>query len=413
MTLKLKVSKIKYALLYSLLFLAAMNFQAKFFYYVYTSFLVIFITQKRLRVDRVSLLYLFVGCIMALYNYKEGMLSMIRCLAHYCFYLIGLNLLTDEGPPREKTAQLEKVETRGFLLLAMISTGSFVHYGLNYLYNLGKSLGRNTNDIWTGQPMAATGQNALACLMIGFSVAMIFMPQKKWHRIAAAFALALMLLYNMVLSTRTMIVMLLIIVVVGIVFVQKESYGKQKIRIIIAAMFFILAALMVYLLDIGGIQEYIKDSSIYSRFRGYGLFNWNSKTSRMYIKAHYLRNMYKYPLGGVHSRAKYGYAHDLLLDGYDEYGIVVFLLLVAILIHGGVQLYRILKRTDYSTGFKLSLLLVYVAILLEFTVEPILPGMQWLFACYCLVNGCITAMNRIDNRCKKRSMQSPNESLAD
>jgi len=412
MTLKIRVSTIKYALLYSLLFLAAMNFQAKFFYFVFATFLVVLVSKTRLRIDRASFLYFFVCCMMALYNNKEGLISMLRCLAHFCFFLVGLNFVTEDGVPEEKTALLEKVEKRGLWLLAVISTGSFTHYGLNFFYNFGRSLGRNTNDIWTGQRMAATGQNALACLMLGFSVAMLILPGKKWHRLAAICAIALMLGYNMVLSTRTMIVMLLILVVVGFGFLQKGLRRGQRTKAFVAVVLFALLAVIAYLLDIGGIQEYIKDSSLYGRFRGYGIFSWD-ETSRLYAKVQFLKNMYKYPFGGMHSRARYGYAHDLLLDGYDEYGIVVFLLLIAILIHGGVQLYRTLKRTGYSFRFKLSLLLVYAAILLEFTIEPILPGMQWLFACYCLINGCITAMNRVDSRCRKRSMRSPNESLAD
>ena len=105
-------------------------------------------------------------------------------------------------------------------------------------------------------------------------------------------------------------------------------------------------------------------------------------------------------------RARFGYAHDLLLDAYDEYGVVAFLLLVAILIQGGLQVYRLLRYSNYSGGFKLALLLIYVAILLEFWVEPILAGMQWLFACYCLINGCVTGMNLSERRYRKRSMQS-------
>lgn len=412
MTLKLKVSKIEYVLLYGLLFLAAMNFQAKFFYFVYTSFFVTLVMQKRLRIDRAALLYLFACGIMAIYNHKEGMLSMIRCLAHFCFYLVGLNLITEEGQTKDKSALLARIEKRGFFLIAMISLGSFTHYGLNFLYNIGKSLGRNTNDIWTGQQMAATGQNALACLMLGFSIAMLFSPRKKWHRVGALFAIVLMILYNMVLSTRTMIVMLLALLVVAFVFVQKGSPSSQKRKVLVVVILLALLTVMAYIFNIGGLQEYIHRSSLYSRFRGYGMFTWN-ETSRLYRKVHYIKNMHKYPFGGMHLRAQYRYAHDLLLDGYDEYGIVVFLLLIAILIHGGMQLYRILKRSSYSFSFKISLLLIYSAILLEFMIEPILPGMQWLFACYCLINGCITAMNRIDTQCRKRSMQSPNESFTD
>ena len=92
-------------------------------------------------------------------------------------------------------------------------------------------------------------------------------------------------------------------------------------------------------------------------------------------------------------RSQYGYAHDLLLDGYDEYGILGLLMLLGILASGVRALYRLMIRTDYAKENKLAFLCVNCAVWLVFYVEPILPGMQWLFACYALMNGIMDAMN--------------------
>lgn len=118
-----------------------------------------------------------------------------------------------------------------YRLLAVASLGSFTHYLLNYLYNRGASVGRNTNDIWSGQAMAATGQNALACLMLGLSCAMLFFPMKKWHRWPAAASIAVMLLYNMTLACRTMLVMLGILLLLVMLYPRKDTgYGMQLAR---------------------------------------------------------------------------------------------------------------------------------------------------------------------------------------
>ena len=102
-------------------------------------------------------------------------------------------------------------------------------------------------------------------------------------------------------------------------------------------------------------------------------------------------------------RARYSFAHDLLLDAYDEYGVIVFLLLIVILIVGVAHLYRLLRRTGYGESIKLATLLISCAVLLEFTVEPILAGIPWLFSCYCLINGCVTGMNITHTRNKKET----------
>lgn len=404
MTLKIKVSKIKYVLLYGLLFLAAMNFQAKFFYFVYFSFFVILVMQKRLRIDRTAILYLCTCGIMALYNRNEGLLSMIRCFAPCCLYLVGLNLNPIEAAPG--AVALRRSENRGYALLAAISAGSFAHYGMNFLYNLGTSMGRNTNDIWTGQRMAATGQNALACLMMGFAVSMLFLPRKKWHRLAAVGMIGLMLLYNLVLSTRTMLVIMAALIAIGVLYFWNHAeFGIRRMKLVSMMVLFVLGAGAAYGLNVGGIRDYLLDSPLFNRMGG-SLSTVLDNDSRTNTKLMFLKNMYRYPFGGLHLRAKYQYAHDLLLDGYDEYGVVTFLLLIAILILGAVQVYRLLRKTTYSDTFKLALLLIYTAVLLEFTVEPIFAGMPWLFSCYCLVNGCVAGMNKSYDRSRRRSIAS-------
>ena len=61
----------------------------------------------------------------------------------------------------------------------------------------------------------------------------------------------------------------------------------------------------------------------------------------------------------------------------------------------------------------LDQLLKVIAILLEFLMEPILAGMQWLFACYCLINGCVVGMHMSYRRFKKGEFNPQNESITD
>ena len=138
----------------------------------------------------------------------------------------------------------------------------------------------------------------------------------------------------------------------------------------------------------------IRESTLFSRFEGSFTYLVDIE-SRVHTKMRFLTQLVDYPFGDCHIRSMYGYAHDLLLDAYDEYGMLVFCMLCCILIIGMVQLFSLLRRTGYTESFMLMLLLIYCAILLEFAVEPILVGMPWLFSCYCLINGCVTGMNRI------------------
>lgn len=396
MALKLNLSKVKNVAVLALLFLAAMNFQAKFFYFVFLSLFVVVVVQRRIKADFISLIYMMLSVVMALYNAHEGVLSMLRCLAPFFFYLVGMNMVDDIPKTIAKEQETDFAQKQGYTILVVISLGSFSHYAMNFFYNFGSTIGRNTNDIWTRVPMAATGQNALACLMLGLATAMIFLPIKKWHRYAAVAAIVMMLAYNLVLAGRTLIVILLVLLLIGLFYPKaKVKNAPKKTKTIVEIVLFVLAILVIYLMNIGGIRDYVENSLLFNRFGG-SLDSFANNSERSNTRLAFLSEMLNYPFGGLHLREKYGYAHDLLLDGYDEYGILGFVLLIAVLVTGIFQLCINHRCTAYTKEFKLALLLIYFAILLEFMVEPILAGMPWLFSCYCLINGCVTGMNRVN-----------------
>lgn len=402
MKLRLKINKIKNILIYFFLFLAAMNFQAKFFYFVFIVFFLI-VLQRRIKLSDMSVVYLALCILMAFYNYKEGLMSILRCLSPLFFYLVGLNIVKNSDGRALHRYGIYTAEMDCYLVLVMISFGSFTHFILNYFYNFGKFLGRNTNDIWTGGVMAATGQCALACMMIGLSVSMLFAPIKKWHRLVACASIVFMMLYLLVLATRTPIVIFLVSLLIGLVYCVINSRNvTKKVRSILFFSIFLVVILLSYMMNVGGIQDFVKSSAIYERFAG----SWSTITensSRNDAKLSFLMDGIKYPFGGLNMRRKYGYAHDLLLDGYDEYGLLALILMIVILVAGIVQLYKVLRCDTISKELKLTLLLIYVAVLLEFTVEPILEGMPWLFSCYCLINGCMSSLNWSCYRQGKRS----------
>lgn len=391
MVLRLETRWMKNALLYALLFLAAMNFQAKFFYFVFISFLAMIVFQRGLKANIPSLIYLVLGIVMAVYNAGEGVLSMIRCFAPFCFYLVGMNVAS-ETVQRDPDA-VQTVQKQGYSVLMAIALGSFAHYIVNFIYNSGASIGRNTRDIWTGAAMAATGQSAMACLMMGMAVAMLFYPFKKRQRLAALACIALILLYNLSLATRTLLVILLILLCTAFaVHVRLCGGGYQITRYLMGFGVLVAGVAAAYGLNIGGLRDYVMESMFFERF-GESLMMLTSNSGRMAAKLAFIRNAPQYPFGGLHLRRRFSYAHDLLLDGYDEYGLLGLIPLAAILITGTLQLCRIMRYPTFSREFKLALLLMYAAVLLEFMVEPILAGMPWLFSCYCLINGCMTGMN--------------------
>lgn len=395
MELKIDVGKIKNAVVCTLLFFAAINFYSKYFYFAFASLLFMFLLQKKIIIDLTSVIYILPCLLMAVYNRNEGVLSMLRCFAPVLLYWVGYNMTVVRSQEDGAAADFDPAEAQknSYLLLLVMSFGSFSHYILNYVINFGKQIGRNTNDIWTGSAMAATGQTALACLMLGLAVAMIILPPRRGFRAIGAVCIVGVLAYNLILACRTSIVILLIVFAVGFLYamrVLEDRGAKQRLRFCIIGSFLLLAVIFAF--DIGGIQKIVMNSSLFARFSALSKVT-SSSFPRLRAKLAFLSAAYKYPFGGLNMRAMYGYAHDLLLDGYDEYGAAGFIMLAGIIVSGMRRLWIFLRRTDHAASLKLAFLCVYAAVLLEFCVEPILTGMAWLFPFYCLINGSLTGLN--------------------
>ena len=226
---------------------------------------------------------------------------------------------------------------------------------------------------------AATGQTALACLMIGLSISMLLMPRKKYSRLIGIFAILGILVYNVILAGRTVIVISLIALTLGFIFTVKATKQiDKKVKLFGWIIFFLILVFLIWNFNVGGIKDTFKDSNLYLRFFGTGADNLE-ESGRLERKTLFLKNMLDYPFGGLYLRDKYGYAHDLLLDGYDEYGFSVLILLIIILFNGIKNLLRFCKNSQIRLFVRTSFFCVYISVLLEFCVEPIFSGMQWLF----------------------------------
>ena len=385
--------------LYLILFCASLNFVSRFYVFAFLAFFIFLLTRKTFEINNCAFLYIFLCVLMLFYHYDDGVLGMLKCLSYCFFYLIGYSVVQDGldlSLACEET-QNKSVKNAHSILL-WVSSGSFMHYALNFIINVNQDLGRDTNDIWSGETMAATGQAALGCLMLGIAIAMLIFPRKKGQRLIGGALLLSIMAHNLILAGRTLIVICLVVFVLGIAFYLKNSNNFStglKVFGWVAAIG--IGGIMMYVFNIGGIKDAIMSSNLVNRFTGDYASNVLD-SGRGSIKLSYLQNMWKYPWGGLHMRDEFNYAHDLWLDGYDEDGIFALVLLIGITLTGLRDLIVFLRNQKFYLGYKISFVCVYSSILLVFCVEPILAGMQWLFACYCLINGCLAGVNSVSNQ---------------
>lgn len=375
-----------------LLFMAAMNFQAKFFYFAFGAAFVCLLGGRKIELNKFSLVYFLLGLLLALYSFSGGVKVMLRFFSCVLLYLVGYNFVSYHS--NKKTAE------KGYLLLVVISLGSYSHYIMNYLLNINEEVGRNTIDIWSKEVWNATGQSALACLMIGLSVAWLLCPKRKIMRLFSILAFVGVFLYSLILAGRTVFALIALGFVIGFLFLLlNQKKLSDSIKLISIVLGLILLIFVLITLNVGGIKDIIIESNLYQRFQDSSLSDLLN-TGRSSRKEYFLKNMHRHPWGGLHMRTEVGYAHDLLLDAYDEFGIFAFLLLVAILLKGLLGLFKLCCNRSVSLCYRMAFLCIYAVVLLEFCVEPILAGMPWLFIWYCLINGLIDGINNRHRKAK-------------
>lgn len=370
------------------LFLGAMNFITRYYYWFFIAFFLFCLLVKKIRLDG-SLIWLL-GLSLSILLFSKGatdsITNMLKPFVYPLCYLMGSGLLKHYKTNSEKETN-ENLIVKVLIILAL---GLLVHLLLNLFTNIG-SVDRNTVDFWTKDTLSATGQTALSCLPIAMICACLFLKTKKWHKILAIIGLLLIMYYGLVLASRTIFVFIIleILFIVAYRFFTSKQKNNYIIKVIVFLGVAICGVALVYNLNLFNIKTIVMESNFYERFFGKWAGDIRSD-KRFEYKILYLRNMWGNFLGGgnIYDSFKV-YAHDLFLDTYDYAGIFALMSVVGYIIISFKRFWKCLKDKNTAFSFRLIVSCVYVIFYLEFMIEPILLGMQWLFALFCVFDGMI------------------------
>lgn len=395
------------SLIYFVLFcvcLATMNVINRYYVFMYIALglFVLLKPRRKFYLDILPILLLFVLAISWVIFSPDSTISIFGVVKPFTYvlcYIMGSSLIKDDNE-----YSLDSTPYKLFYkTVFVVALGSFIHYLLNWISNFG-SLSRNTTDIWSGEAMAATGQASLACLSLALAIACLFSKNKVSIKIVSIITIVLVLVYNLVLSGRTLL--LLTLVILAIAFLHKVIRQKKgRLKTIVIVSLVIILLLSAYLFNVFGIKTYIEESPLFDRFFSEDSNMDLDEDDRMNRKMYYLSNFDKHLFGGVHFRHEVGFSHDLYLDTYDEAGVFAFIAVVAYVILTVWHLIKCVRDKSLPFAFRQIVLCVYVAIYIEFFIEPILQGMPWLFASFCLIDGYVAGVLRHNKMVRKNQVQ--------
>lgn len=364
-------------------FLAALDFKGRYYYCIFIAFtLFLMFPKQKIRLNWSSLFLLGLAMAIMIFdpNSRLRITNLIRPFTFFLTYTMGMSLL-------KKDSSLEQKETVVSKVILLLAGGAFVHYLLNMLINL-DAQDRNTLDFWTRSVMSATMQACLACMMVGVVAAVLYSDHKLRRKLLAGGVLLLVIGYNLILAGRTLLVLMVGTILLAFLhwsIVKKKTAWKA----IIVGVFVAAMAVLLYRQDVFGIRSLVESSNFYRRFNGDAM-DQVLDGGRLERKRLYLQHLWDHPWGGSNILTLTGkYAHDLYLDTYDQAGVFSLIAIVAYILASLCRLWRVMKERAVSFSTKQLLLCMYVVINIQFWLEPILLGVPWLLAAYCMMDGMV------------------------
>lgn len=373
----------------ALLFLLSMNFANRF--HLITVFLLMLIlagaaNKKILLISKNGLLLGFFSCCYIVFMPKEQLFS-VTTFAVHCLYVVGWVI----GSASISRTEEEKQITNYIFAIAL---GSFSHGFLNFLINIFNYgfyvKNRALPDIWTGDIWVATAQSTVFVVFVGMLFYFLFIIKKRLYlKLGAICGTVVIILYNLILANRTIFVLLTI--VFGLSFVSDIVIFKRKniLKFFMPLVFFLGILMVGYFTNICGIKSFVEGLPLFSRLENISQSSVY-EDARVKLYTYYIHNMSKYPFGGLNMRhLQSNYGHNIFLDVYDMSGIFPFIILVLFFVSAIYSLIRLIRNRNVGPNIKILLIGVFLALFLQFMIEPILDGVPWLFLLFCIIVGML------------------------
>ena len=396
MRLKITRSRLYHFVITLLLIMAGMNVLNQSYYFFLAAVALAIVIGRRIAIDVDAICLMLVGLSWVVFSPTghDSTTSIMKPFLYAFAYLAGGCYLSHSC----KNKNADATEKAFIRMTVILSVGPFVHYLLNMIYNQGFS-SRNTIDFWTRTVLSATNQAAMSCMAVSIAIGALLAKVKAKYKWLSIIVLLAVVSYNLTLAGRTTFVIIAIVGMLSSVYLHANSKRTKKSKLILRIVLIALGLVLCYIYDIFGLKTAIMDSNFYYRFFAETAYYDIESDTRMARKVLFIKNFSRGIFGGAHLRnSDIGYAHDIILDTFDEAGIVAFFAMIVFLIRRGIAFRRFMKRTKVRLVSRQILLGLYAALLLQFMVEPILQGAPWLFTLFCFHSGMLTVFFRLKAR---------------
>jgi hypothetical protein len=299
-------------------------------------------------------------------------------------YIVGQQFITK---PNKSNSQLMTV-------ILVIGFGYFIHGALNMYLNVSSNhLIYGTEiliDVWSNSPVLRTLQGIYFTIISSLLFVALFVKEQNtnvYWRILTAIASLFSILSSFILGNRTLIAIVIITFICsGLMYMlltNKKSSLFNRIVLLCAVL------VIIIIMDVGGVKNFILESRLLSRFaENRSVYD----SSRWEFYGVFFKTFYQYPFG-INLAGKdvlsFPYMHNAWLDVYIQAGIIPFTFFIVYTLNIFYSLRRLIRSNYATIAVKLTVFSVYIGILTNFMVEPILIANIYYFMTLCLLTGMV------------------------
>lgn len=285
--------------------------------------------------------------------------------------------------------------------IKLIAIFMALHGVLNLLYNLSIfgtqafSIARSY-DFWSQAISGSTGQATKFTPFLSVFFYLLFVDKKFKSKLIAGILVIAMTLYNIELGGRSYFILFAIATFTSyLIYGLKSDTFKKSVRILLVIVGIAIIFVVIYQMDIFGVKTTVESSYFFHRFFSVSGQKIN-EDDRVLKKIEYLKNMWNYPFGGSNIRTALhiGYAHELWLDIFDMVGIVPYVLLVGYTFAAIARAIRVFRTNGLKTGTYVIVGTLYLIMLVQFFIEPVIYGSPKLVIAFCLIDGLVARLQK-------------------
>ncbi len=316
-----------------------------------------------------------------------GTNATVKCINYCGAYIIGYSIISKA---------YNKVKLIKNCLFSIFA-GYSCQIIFVFIYNIykGQPSTRTLYAVWNDGLISVTLIALLSSVVIGYSFYAFFCSKNIVLIIYSFITLIITAMINILTATRTPFLLFAIVYLFLILAFFKNVHLSVKIKFAFVLLGIAIIAIICYQHDWFGIKTFWLNSALFERFGEEGV-----QTGRIEIAKQFISYMLQYPFGGGFARQEiHNYAHNILLEIYDMYGVIPFFITLVIYIEAIRNIILVVKKgKDVSCNHLLAGL--YIAIIIQMFLEPVIEGFPILFYTFLFIHGICNSYIRFSREDK-------------